>query len=612
MRDCSCQLPSLFSNTPLLQKLIYLDISNLPGSVLPLLQSNALPALRILKVRGRELDDSALCLLISRFGLRLWSLDVSSNKISDDAVQSFRDWGFSGAPLRTNTHMQVEGNIVTPSMGTSDYGEFLAIQESDFSSSFCHPERYLVDAPAYTSSVSMVLQEYQAQRLDGSKAVRQDSADAAKNILLEEHGSRLGADDYLCSTGITHLRLSYNTISAHGVQKLVRISNGHIEDLACDSMPLLPKVGSYRKAWPPDSDLHGILGAAHLFRPVFSSNLRVLRIHHSLVTNIPSLRVVGLSSSGRQFLAETAILRRVEIAYPQTFIPDMNPRLLSLTLTCLPLRSSGPLISRLLQFLKLLATQERGIQDASFGPSTRHSPGVLQGLRHLRLEFERDSMEDTFIPEDVDPAELMNSGEKVFSFFEDERTESRSRSSSRRVLHSKRVAIDSRAAVDDWASGTARDSSEFIIYDADWNGDRFSIPVWAGPNNPDAPEVLKDYRRLVLGRHVRDGVGPVSPAQMLAGAPPESFIFHVAWSAAVMPPDLRPPTRSEVAGMRDVLDELRAYRLSGRANYLHHKKLAQMAGHHVSLGQPHYFWTGRLEVSTEATPPLVPSSQYWR
>ncbi|KJK94143.1 hypothetical protein H633G_02015 [Metarhizium anisopliae BRIP 53284] len=459
----------------------------------------------------------------------------------------------------------------------------------------------------------MAVQEYQVHRLDGNQAVRRDSADAAKEAMSEEHQSRLGTDDYLCSTGITHLRLSYNRLSAHGIQKLLRICNGYIEDLACDSMPLLPNVGTYRKAWPPKSNLDGILGAAHLFRPVFSSNLRVLRIHHSVVTNIPSLQMVGLSSLARLFLAETAILRRVERAYPQTFTPDMNPRLLSLTLTCLPRRSSGPLISRLLQFLKLLAIQERGIQDALLSASTRRSPGVLQGLRHLRLEFEPDSMEEGFsTSEDLDPEELMNSGEKVFSFFEDERMESWSRSRARQMLHSKRVAVRSPAAVDNQASGSDRDNPEFVTYDADWSGDRFSIPVWAGPNDPDAPEVLKDYRRLVLERHVRDGVGPASPAQILAGAPSRSFIFHVAWSAAVMPSDLRPPTRGELAGMSDVLDELKTYRLNGRANYMKHKELAQMAGRHVSLGETHFFWTGRLEVSTEAPLPLAQSSQYWR
>lgn len=613
IKDCSCQLPNVFFNTPHLQKLIYLDISNLPGSLISLLQSGLLPALRILKVRGRELDDSTLCLLMRRFGPQLWSLDVGSNKISDDAVQIFKDWGLPASQLRTSDHFQVEGKIITQSWGTADYGHFLCIQESDLSGSFCHPERYFVDAPAYTSHANMALQEYQVHRLDGNQAVRRDSADAVKEAMSEEHQSRLGADDYLFSTGITHLRLSYNRLSAHGIQKLLRISNGYIEDLTCDSMPLLPNVGSYRKAWPPTSNLDGILGAAHLFRPVFSSNLRVLRIHHSLVTNIPSLQIVGLSSLARLFLAETAILRRVERAYPQTFTPDMNPRLLSLTLTCLPRRSSGPLISRLLQFLKLLAIQERGIQDASLSASTRRSPGVLQGLRHLRLEFEPDSMEEGFsTSEDLDPEELMNSGEKVFSFFEDERMESWSRSRARQMLHSKRVAVQSPAAVDNQASGPDRDNPEFVTYDADWSGDRFSIPVWAGPNDSDAPEVLKEYRRLVLERHVRDGVGPASPAQILAGAPSRSFIFHVAWSAAVMPSDLRPPTRGELAGMIDVLDELKTYRLNGRANYMQHKELAQMAGRHVSLGETHFFWTGRLEVSTEATLPLVQSSQYWR
>lgn len=617
MIDCSYQLPNTFFNAPHLQTLVYLDVSNLPGSILPLVQPTLMPALRILKVRGRELENSACHALVTHFGLRLWSLDLSNNKISDDAIQEFRDWCLPISQLRTHAHLQVEGGLVTESGGTSEYGPFLFIQESSLSPSFSHQERYFIDAPAYVKNADFVTQEYQISRLDGSTTVRKDNADAAKGMLSECH-DHIRVDDYQKSTGCTHLRLSHNLISAFGLQKLLRISNGHIQDLTCDYMPLLPKAGSYRKIWPPHVSLGGILGAAHFFRPVFSSNLHVLRIHHSLVTNIPTLQVDGLSSLARLYLAETAIMRRVEQAYPQRFIPDMNPRLLSLTLTCLPRRSSGPLVSRLIHFLKLLSIQERGIQDASLIASTRHSPGFLQGLRHLRLEFEPDSLEDGFsTSEDLDPEELMNSGEKLFSFFERQHVEKRqppreSRSYAKEELNAKGVTDKSPVAAGDQSSGSDRDSSDFVIFEGDWNGQSFSIEVWAGPKSSDAPEVLKDYRRLVIERHVRDGVGPATPAQILAGAPCKSFIFHVAWSAAVMPTELKPPTRSELAGMGDVLDGLKTYRLNGRANYFQRMKLAKMDGRLVQLGEPHYFWTGRLEVSTEATMPLARPVQYWR
>lgn len=618
IKDCSYHLPTVFFSTPHLQTLVYLDISRLPGSLSSLLHPGILPALRILKARDRELDDSALHALITHFGLRLWSLDVSNNKISDVSIQTLRDWCLPVSQLREIEHMLVEGKVIPHGGGTPDYGPFLSIQESDFSESFSHPERYFVDAPAYTKDVGASIQEHHIHRLDGSTMIRKDSADAAKDVLCHEDADHVRIDEYQTSNGTTHLRLSHNRISALGIQKLLRISNGHIEDLTCDDMPLLPNGGSYCKAWPSDVHLDGILGATSFFRPVFSSNLRVLRIHHSLVTNIPTLRAGGLSSLARVFLAETTILRRVDRAYPQTFIPDMNPRLISLTLTCLPRRSSGPLISRLVHFLKLLSTQERGIQDALANASTRHSPGILQGLRHLRLEFEADSMEDGFsASEDLDAQELMNSGGKVFSFFENERKENRSRASrlgsySKRELNSKGVGEFNAVAGSHQASGSDRDNPEFVTYDGDWNGEPCSIQVWAGPRDSNASDVLKDYRRLVLERNIRDGVGPTTPTQVLAGAPPQSFIFHVAWSAAVVPPVLTPPTIDELAGMGDVLDVLKKYRLSGRASYVQHKKLAEMEGRFATLGEPHYFWTGRLEVSTEPTKPLSRPSQYWR
>jgi hypothetical protein len=615
--DCSCRLSNTLFDASHFETLTYLDISNLPGSITSLLQPRSLPALQILKVRGRELDDSALIALITKFGLQLWSLDVSMNKISDEAIQSLREGCLPASQLRNDEHMQVEGTIIVRDGGSPDNGPFLSIQESDFSASFHHPERYFVDAPAYTAHVDMPMQSSQAVRLDGSAQVRRDSVDAVKHTVWE-HDDHIGAEHYQYSTGATHLRLSHNRMSANGLQKLLRISNGHIKDLACDSMPLLPKGGSYQKAWPAHASLTGILGAAHCFRPVFSSNLRVLRIHHSLVTNIPTLQVKEFASLARVFIAETALFQRVEKAYPQTFVPDMNPRLISLTLTCLPRRSSGPLASRLLSFLKLLSVQERGIQDASMFASTRRGPGILQGLRHLRLEFEPDSMEDGFsASEDLNPEELMNSGEKVFSFFEDKPDEAGqwsagSRADAKLAINSKGVVEHRPLVAEDQALGSDRDTSEFITYDSTWNGEPFSVQVWTGPHDVDAPDVLKAYRRLVLNNRVRECVGPATPAQVLAGAPPLSFIFQTAWAAAVMPLELKPPTLSELAGMGDVLDALRKYRLDGRASYTRCKELAQRDGHPILLGEPHYFWTGRLEVSTEPAMSIAQPSQYWR
>lgn len=591
--NCPFRLPNTLFSSPCLQKLVYLDASGVPGSILSLLQPTLVPDLRVLKVRGREIDDSTLYTLVRRFLHRLWSLDLSDNKITDAVIQKLRDCCISAARLRSNAHFRVEGNVVPLSQGTPEHGQFFTIEESEWSGTFAHPERHFVDAPVYMANAGP--QEFCAFRSNGRSPIRKDLAESAARVFSKDD-TDLEVDAFRTSRGITHLRLSNTKVSSFGIQKLLRISSGHLEDFACDSMPLLPASSPGSKYWLGSANLYGILGAAYLFRPVFSSNLRVLRIHHSLVTHVPTLEVDGFSTMAQVYLAETSILRRVDMAYPQAFVPDMNPRLTSLTLTCLPRRSSGPLATKVINFIKLLSIQERAIQDAAAGAgSSWRGPGLLQGLRHLALEFEPDPMEDGFsTSDDLDAEELMNSGEQAFSFFDDERTDKRppataSRPRARTASHSSAVANDAHPL------GSGRDK-ESVTYDGQWNGEVFSLLGWTG-SAPGSNEMLDEYRRLVVDG-LRDGVGPATPSQIAAGAPDKSFVFQTAWCAAVMPRELKAPARADLAGMGDVLDKLRAYRLAGRAKYLELQKRAGDGGLRVPLGEPHYFWTGTLKVST--------------
>jgi hypothetical protein len=73
---------------------------------------------------------------------------------------------------------------------------------------------------------------------------------------------------------------------------------------------------------------------------------------------------------------------------------------------------------------------------------------------------------------------------------------------------------------------------------------------------------------------------------------------------------ITPPPAASLAGMKDVLDVLREYRLSGKAKY--EKMKHQLAPKVVSLGEPHLFWTGSLEVSRENPEARSRPSQYWR
>lgn len=607
LRHCRYHLQNTFFRAPSLQNIIYLDISAVPGSIGPLLQPGLLPELRILKITDKEVDDSTLRSLVSLYRRRLWSLDVSNNKISDDSVDLLGRVCFPATQLRSEAYFRVEGKAILEDKGTLQYGQFLRVEESETSGSFSHPERFYVDSPIYLAQPDQGPQEYQAFRSDGIQPIRHDVADTASAVLSE---GDTAVEDLRCSRGLTHLHISNTGVSSEGLQKLVRLSNGHIEQLSCDSMPLLPLSGDYSTVWPASATLRGILGAAHVFRPVLSPNLRVLRIHHSLITHIPTLDVEGLSTLARIHVSENDILPRVDDAFAQVWVPDMNPRLTSLTLTGVPRRSSGPLVNRLIRFLKRLSEQERSIRDASPVASSWRGPGMLKGLRHLRLEFESDPMQEGFsAAEDLDAEELMNSGDPGFSFFGNQwsagvatprTTESDMRDN----------ANSSHGASDGLDSHSDREDEEYAIYHNQWNGEAFSIKVWIGKAAASAP-VIADYRRLAMLRGVQDGVGPATPAQVAAGAPPDSYIFHTAWCLAIMPNNLATPPTTQLLGMKDVLQELKRYRLEGRSQYSALMKQRTASGP-APLGHPHYFWTGDLEVSTQEPAPHARPSQYWR
>ncbi|KAG6161680.1 hypothetical protein E4U25_003345 [Claviceps purpurea] len=594
--ECRVQVPRLFFTAPSLQNVVYLDVSYLPGSLVSAIQPAVLPCLRILKARGRELHDDQCLELIGHFKRQLWSLDISDNSITDNVIQSMKAWCMPRLSLSSEADRFIGARLVYRGGGTDLYGPFLSLEDEESGGPLSHTERYCVDAPRYVAESSLADQYHCQSRSDGTTISRQDTVEAAVTHLTGDDAHARG-EEYKQSVGLTHLRLSHNALSAVGIQKLLHVSNGGIEDLACDSMLFLPRVAQYGRFWPPNVSLRGILGAAHCFGPAMSRNLRTLRIHHSVVTNIPTLAMHGASRKACSLVAETIIRERIDSMFPETFLPDTNPRLYSLTLTCLPRFSSGPLITKLIQFLKLLSVQEGIIQDIARTMPSRRSPELWRGLRHLRLEFDNSESMDvsTNFSFDAEHSE----DEEVFSFFQNEQRGSQG-SFGRQSLSSADVVLTSEELNLDGACLWDQDRSSYVTHHGHWNGETFSVPVWVGPADDEAPEAQRAYRRLVVDHGIRDGVGPVTPAQIQAGAPRKSFIYHIAWSATVMPATLRMPRRDELAGMGDVLDEIKAFRLESRAKYERMRQLRNVQrGDIPLLGEPHLFWTGALEVSTE-------------
>ena len=637
---CYTRLASTFFDSPQLRHLVYLDISGLLGSIKPLITSVAigrhLQCLRVLKARDREIDDVMGIALFKAFQTRLWSLDISGNNLTDGVLDALRSRTFDSPSLRTESHFLAEGKLwKRPELlGADEYGDFHFIYESDWSGSFNHPERYFVDTPQYVQDSSRAqLQEYEAVRSQARCAAQLDTAEHVKDQITGGTHSSSPESTHIHSldiavspVGITHLNLSGNHITCTGLQSLIRLSSGQLEHLDIESVQFQPADGnSWVGAWPKSTRLYGLLGSAPFFRPLLSSNLRSLRVHHSLVTQIPTLRLDRLSTLARWYLAETAVRERADKAFPQVFVPDMNPRITTLTLTKVPRRSSGPLVERLVRFFKLLSTQERSIYDART-TSAPFVPACVRGLRRIRLEFESDPMEDAAglsVCEDIDAEKIMSSGDSGFSFFP---TEGRSSSVTHPSHNQSPRAVQTDNGDALGASLRANGSqnspllneriqkypyssidTEYVPYRCTWLGVSSTVHVWVGSGVPGVVTAVNRYMQKVCEAELRCRVGPVMPTHVAAGAPEGTLIFYAAWEAMIMPPSPVLPAESHLRRMRDVLDDIKTWRRRAKAMMEAEVK----AGGHP-LGAPHFFWKGSLEVELMEEVEDYRSSRYWR
>ena len=609
LSGCQFLLGPAFFATEGLRALTWLDVSGLPGSVRPLISvAHNLPRLRVLKARRREIGAPDAADLAKAFAGMLWALDLSDNPLTDAALPPIFDSLMPVASLRTGAHFEVEGAVEWRDKGMSSFGPFYQVLESSFSSTYSHPGRYLADSPSYHGGH----QEAGPARTNGRTAVKDDSLDFAKGAVTADPEASpaiaeavLGANAEAAPLSLSHLRLSNTKVTAPGLEALIRMSSGQLELVDCDSMRM-PINTSWPAPWPKDVKLYGMLGSAHVWRPVFSSNLRSLRIHHSIVTQIPTVEAEDLSPLTRLWLAETVIRERCELAYPQAFVPDMNPRITSLTLTKIPRRSSGPLIDKITNFIRLASVQERGIADATVS-SSRRAPMMLRGLRHLCLEFEPDPMEDLSqltLSEGLDLEGLLEMDRESLAFSHEG---SKSRESKR---------CDDPVAVDPSVTRHSRfEDSEGLVLEGDhvvhtgrWRGNISRARVWVGTGISGPHPAVNAYMELVRLASLRKIVGSASPTHVKAGVPPGSLLFLDAWEAILIPDAMPSAPRGHLDGMKDVIGELKRYRMATRQAHTEEKR--KVGGREVSLGAPHYFYTGRVEVVVGDN--ASRASEYWR
>lgn len=620
---CPQELTSKLFTSAYFRELVYLDMSYVPGSVksavLSSLNPQYLPELRVLKVRGREVDDTSAIELFRSFGRQLWSLDLSDNKLTDRIVDDLVSYCFSSLSFHSDANFQKEGKLVLRrNIGSRPYGPFEFIQDSDYSSTFTHPERYFADPPVYSRRADHAeLQEWQTVRDDGLGRMKKDDASAIKLELLGEALATTGDTPLPLQTkvrsgagGLSHLYLNKNRLTSSGIGKLLRSCLGRLEHLECDfclHTPPLSQTERHRKI----PHVIGLIGSAHLFRPVISSNLRSLRVHHSLVTQVPTLVAEGLAVATARRLAESAFYRNICRAYPQAFAPDMNPRLRSLTLTDIPARSIGPIVEQLKRFLTLLSTQQRGIRDARVAFGT-HRRAILSGLQHLRLELEpvfSDDMMDSSMAGDVDFDALLDPGNDNFSnetlsFFDEESggITSRNKESGFPIYGYFSSEFNKPELYAGFKAGSRLGSypypgleSEYLYcHESDLGiSSSDTVPVWVGSGQVGPHAAVNEYMWNLQDPSLRTNIGPATPDHVAAGVPPFSYIFYGAWDAIVFPKNLPSALKTAAsAPFRDVATAVKECRLKTKGTSEH--------------------WDGKIELVRTNSAAHYHSSVYWR
>ncbi|CAN8103428.1 unnamed protein product [Discula destructiva] len=634
LRDCAEAIPHMLFDNQKLSGLVYLDLSLYTGgSAKHLLHGNKafardnFPKLRVLKLAHMSMNSSTAASIFDsrdRFRFQLWSLDVSANRLDDTFIGILMSQSVLCAiecRLQSDKHFEVGGTL-KPSQIIGVY----FVVESDSSVSFSHPDRYLSDAPNYTL-------EYDEEsrnrvkahgRLAGNERIRGDTLDDAITALAG--GAYDPAPDNVdwpsrvpVLGGLTHLRMNGTDVSLEGIHSMLESNCGFIEHFECDRAQFLSSAWA-RNAWwrkapwlSSGTVLYGFPGSAHLIRPVYASNLRVLKIHHSVVTNTPTVVSRGTTVLENIWAAEKFFHGPIDLAYPQTYVPDMNPRVYSLTLAKIPRYSTGIVTERIIEFLRLLALQEQAIQKIE-KLNHRRGPPLLRGLRHICLEFDpevgeemanlrRDDDVDQAMEDfaSFDPSEFAESSDLKLPPVREPRPSP--------SLLSRSITRTSTAS----SSGNNAFSEEPIP--TDQHG-RFSVfpfssttteyyrngntIVWIGngilgsSNSPAVKAYMLNLTQCKQGEH--QPVTVATPCHVHAGVPAGSYIFHDAWNRTAIPTgEIKRPTKAELAGMQDVQAEIKAFRLKSRDLYTRLVEEKRLSG---EVGE-HEFYRGRVEISFE-------------
>jgi hypothetical protein len=391
------------------ENLLYIDLSDtLSDSNWFLFSRIPLPNLRVLKLRGLRLTHLEIA-NITEAQYRLWSLDVRSNLFTDATVELLL------------AHFFLEPIPKSERARTDDQHLFEDVPEyqspRDHGDAWSHHDRIV--------------------------PLRPDSADPFMKHILEHNtfpsinDHPLGGEDpILGGTGLTHLYISGNKLSSRGVNRLLTGTNrlqvldvGSVEATSSSSFEMLyiPYTTAYAQL-----DSKSVDGLARESR----SRIENLRIHHSLVTLVPTILKAGASTNGYSapLVKAAEKIGQNHFRSLSAFSPLDNYRITTLTLTDIPTKSYGFTISRLIDLLIQCKAQEERLCETTTTVrgkakySHRRAPQLLPGLKTLRLEFLPEDTSTQLPPSggsvsgDRDADTFLAESMGDFSFFDDPNT----------------------------------------------------------------------------------------------------------------------------------------------------------------------------------------------
>ncbi|KAL3424134.1 hypothetical protein PVAG01_03415 [Phlyctema vagabunda] len=378
--------------------LVYLDMSyTIPTQDLRFtLKVARFPNVRILKLRGLRLQDVDGLHIVSTFGSQLWSLDVAENQLTD-------------------IFMSHVARLALPTLVNGLEGRYTANGIPQYN--------YFDETPSYERAVmnpgptDVYINDMVPMRPDDATGF---STYLSSRAQLNELQPLDPNDDVLQRTGLTQLYISDNRITNDGVAEILNgrlASRLQLFDVGTvplsfpENIPPLPAARMVCYGIPCNYPLYG---RSNLPR------IEVLRIHHSVVTGLPTIynSYFQLALPGS---SEYQPDGRDSSKYFHD--PRINSRIRDLTLTSVPRRSAGPIVKALIRFLDNCCCQERALGDYKAASTSRRSPKLLTGLRVLRIEFHPDLWNPQpgaglSVSGDADVDAALAQGVGDFSFFE--------------------------------------------------------------------------------------------------------------------------------------------------------------------------------------------------